>query len=102
MGKTKDYKLQIPISNETKEMLEFRTEEVGFSSVPEVVRFLINQFVRRSIDINMSTNEYIEVPNEYTRNEILEGLKDLEEGRVKEFDPEDPGFHEKVIKFANE
>lgn len=98
MGKTKDDKIQIPISSEKKKLLETRTEELGFSSVPEIMRFLINRLINKSIKIDISS-EYIETLDEGTEREVLEGITDIKMGRSIKIDPEKEDFYEKILDY---
>lgn len=96
----KDSRLQIPISSEKKSLLDVKSEELGFSSSTDAVRFLINNFLKGSI--NVSINSGIKTLDKQTEKDILESIKEIEQGKVLELDPRDANFHKKLLKFADE
>ena len=45
------YKLQVPISQELNKKLKEKTQELGFSSVSEITRFLLTNLVNGNLSI---------------------------------------------------
>ena len=46
------FKLQIPINLELKKKLRQKAEEIGFSSVNEIVRLLITNFAKGNLNLS--------------------------------------------------
>ncbi len=100
-GKQKTERLQVPISKDKKEALDLMSEQLGFGSTTDTVRFLINNLINGSIDISIN-NVPVGYFNEETKKEVLESRKDVAAGKVVELDPGDKDFFEKLDAFANE
>jgi len=97
----KNSRLQIPISLEKKELLDSKSEEFGFGSATDAVRFLINNFLTGSINIAINSNP-ISTLSKTSEIEVIESLLDRAKGKTREFDPRDKNFHKNLLKFADE
>lgn len=97
----KSYRLQVPLSEDKKKMLETKSEDVGFASSTDAVRFLINNFLNGSINIDISSGSSEKLDKE-TELEVLQSLVDKAKGKVKAFNPHDKNFHKNILEFANE
>ena len=80
-------KLQVPISEELNNKLKRKAKEVGFSSVNEIVRLLLTNFVNNNLVISFVSK----IDNEYSDKEklkqiIAEGLIEYKEGKTKKLD----------------
>lgn len=96
----KDTRIQIPISSKKKELLELKVEKLGFDSVTDAVRFLINNFLQGNINVSLNSNISSFSLSREQEQEILESLKDKKHGRVKVFNPKSSSFHKSLIDFA--
>ena len=94
-------RVQIPISTEKKELLEVKSLQLGFDSITDSVRYLINCFLSGKINISINT-EQIETLNKESEIEILESLLEKAKGKTTKVDPHDKNFHKQVLKFADE
>ena len=94
------FKLQIPITRELKEMLKEKAEEIGFSSVNEIVRLLITNFAKGNLNISFvhKSKDLIEKINEIDlKNVIAEGLVEYKKGKTKKLDFS-KSLHEQLIE----
>ncbi|MBT6843036.1 MAG: hypothetical protein HOA17_04460 [Candidatus Melainabacteria bacterium] len=96
----KNERIQIPISLEKKLKLEARSEQLGFDSSTDVVRFLINNFLNDRINISIDT-EYVEIASPELEKNIREAMEEVKQGQTISLDPSDTDFHNKLIKFAD-
>ena len=94
-------RVQIPITTEKKELLEAKSIQLGFDSVTDTVRYLINCFLNGKINISINT-ERIETLDKESEIEILESLLEKAKGKTIKADPHDKNFHKQVLKFADE
>ena len=94
-------RVQIPISTEKKELLEVKSLQLGFDSITDSVRYLINCFLSGKINISINT-EQVETLNRQSEIEILESLLEKAKGKTTKVDPHDKNFHKQVLKFADE
>ena len=94
-------RVQIPITTEKKELLQVKSHQLGFDSITDTVRYLINCFLNGKINISINTEE-IETLNKPSEIEVLEGLLEKAKGKTKKIDPHDKNFHQQVLKFADE
>ena len=94
-------RVQIPITTEKKELLEVKSLQLGFDSITDAVRYLINCFLSGKINISINT-ERVEILNKESEIEVLESLLEKAKGKTKRIDPHDKNFHKQVLKFADE
>jgi len=94
-------RVQIPITTEKKELLEVKSQQLGFDSITDTVRYLINCFLNGKINVSINT-EQVETINKESEIEILESLLEKAKGKTKRLDPHDKNFHKQVLKFADE
>ena len=94
-------RVQIPITTEKKELLEAKSAQLGFDSITDTVRYLINCFLSGKINISINT-EQVETLNKQSEIEILESLLEKAKGKTTKVDPHDKNFHKQVLKFADE
>lgn len=97
----KNDRVQIPITTEKKELLEAKSHQLGFDSITDTVRYLINCFLNGKINISINT-EKIETLSKESEIEVLESLLEKAKGKTKKIDPYDKNFHKHVLKFADE
>lgn len=86
---TYQFKLQIPISRDLKELLREKAEEVGFSSVNELIRLLITNFAKGNLNLSFiyKPKDVFEGTNETDlKNIIAEGLVEYKKGKTKKLD----------------
>ncbi len=78
----KDTKLQVPISQKLKKTLEKRSLELGFSSVNETVRVLLQNFAKGDINIGI-IQKNIQYPMIDIESEkrMAESYEDYKKGR---------------------
>lgn len=69
--------LQVPISKELKHKAEIASSDMGFSSLQEIIRVIVNKLARRELSISIDD----EVPNERTRKVLLQAEKDWKAGK---------------------
>ena len=77
------FKLQVPISKELNEQLKEKIKDAGFSSINEVVRFLLTNFANGKLGIAF-TNQQQEMNYEEL---LLEGLNEYRRGETIPLDP---------------
>ena len=94
-------RVQIPITTEKKELLEVKSHQLGFDSVTDAVRYLINCFLNGKINISINT-EQVETLSKESEVEVLESLLEKAKGKTIKIDPYDKSFHKQVLKFADE
>ena len=73
-------RVQIPITTEKKELLEVKSLQLGFDSITDTVRYLINCFLSGKINISINT-EQVETFNKQSEIEILESLLEKAKGK---------------------
>ena len=86
---TYQFKLQIPITFELKEKLKQKAEEIGFSSVNEIVRLLLTNFAKGNLNLSLvyKPKDIIQETNETDlKNIIAEGLVEYKKGKTKKLD----------------
>ena len=94
-------RVQVPITTEKKELLEIKSHQLGFDSITDTVRYLINCFLNGKINISINT-EPVETLSKESEVEVLESLLEKAKGETKKIDPHDKNFHKQVLKFADE
>ncbi len=97
---SKNERLQILLTSEQKRKLEAKAKREGFDSATDGVKFLINNFINGRIDFTFN-KEYVEILDPETEREVLEAIKEVEQGLTITLDPRDPDFHKKMIEFAD-
>lgn len=97
----KKERVQIPITTEKKELLEAKSLQLGFDSITDTVRYLINCFLSGKINISINS-EPVETLSKESEIEVLESLLEKAKGVTKRFDPHDKNFHRQILKFADE
>ena len=75
-------RVQIPITTEKKELLETKSHELGFDSITDAVRFLINCFLNGKINISVNTQS-IEPLSRENKIEALENLLKKTKSKAK-------------------
>lgn len=83
-----DTKLQVPISSKVLKTAQEKAKAYGFSSVNEIVRFMLNQFNKGSLGISLNYDEDLKVSDEFAymlRKDLAETLKDIEAGKSKSY-----------------
>ena len=82
-------KLQIPISEELNNKLKKKAKEIGFSSVNEIARLLLTNFVNGNLVVSflskLGTKE-TKSANEDLKRVIADGLIEYKEGKTKSLD----------------
>jgi len=80
------FKLQVPISKKLNDMARAKAEELGFSSLNEVLRFLIKSFATGKLDITaFSVNPHTENLEELEKL-VAEAMAEYERGETKTID----------------
>ena len=78
------FKLQIPISEELNEKLKQKSKQIGFSSVNQVARLLLNSFVNGDLNFSFtSSNKNFDSDLEKI---IAAGIEEYNNGKTKELD----------------
>ena len=81
---TYQLKLQIPISEELNNKLKKKAKEIGFSSVNEIARLLLTNFVNNNLVISFVSKLDIEGSNKESLKQIIaDGLIEYKEGKTK-------------------
>ncbi len=81
---TYQLKLQIPISEELNNKLKKKAKEVGFSSVNEIARLLLTNFVNNNLVISFVSKLDTESSNKESLKQIIaDGLVEYKEGKTK-------------------
>lgn len=70
--------LQVPMSKELKQRAEIVSFDMGFSSLQEIIRVIVNKLARRELSIGIDD----EVPNERLKKIFLQADKDLKIGKT--------------------
>jgi hypothetical protein len=96
---SKNERLQILLTSEQKRKLEAKAKREGFDSATDTVKFLINNFINGRIDFTFN-KEYVEILDPETEREVLEAIKEVEQGLAVTIDPRDPNFHQKMIDIS--
>lgn len=95
----KEFRLQTPITIETKKDLDKRASEIGLSA-NDVVRLLVNSFVNRHINIGVTQvdkQEEIEKLDSKTEARLKESMEAYEKGDYEVVDPFDRDALRKVL-----
>ncbi len=80
------FKLQVPISKRLNDMAKAKAEELGFSSLNDVIRFLINSFATGKLEISASqVSPHTENIEEIERL-VAEAMAEYERGETKTID----------------
>jgi len=69
--------LQVPMTIDLKEQAELVSFDYGFSSLQEVVRFMLNKFARRELSITVSEVEKIEILSPASKKRYQKALSDI-------------------------
>lgn len=69
--------LQVPMTRELKQKAEIASFDMGFSSLQEIIRVILNKLARKELSISIGD----EVPNERTKKLLLQAKKNLKEGK---------------------
>ena len=93
-------RVQIPITAEKKALLEAKSIQLGFDSITDSVRYLINCFLNGKINISISP-EQIEIPDKETEIAIIESLLEKAKGKTKKLDF-NKNLHKQMMQFADE
>jgi len=70
--------LQVPMSKDLKQKAEIVSFDMGFSSLQEIIRVLLNKLARREFSISIND----EIPNERLKKIFRQADKDLKEGKA--------------------
>lgn len=70
--------LQVPMSKELKYKAEIASFDMGFSSLQEIIRVIVNKLARKELSISIED----EVPNERLKKIFLQADKDLTAGKA--------------------
>ncbi len=94
---TYQLKLQVPISEELNNKLKKKAKEVGFSSVNEIVRLLLTNFVNNNLVISFVSKLSGENSNKENLKQIIaEGLVEYKEGKTKKLNFSKPLYSQLV------
>lgn len=69
--------LQVPMTIDLKEQAELVSFDYGFSSLQEVVRFMLNKLARRELSITVSEVEEIENLSQASQKRYKQALADI-------------------------
>lgn len=84
------FKLQVPISKKLNDMARAKAEELGFSSLNDVVRFLINSFATGKLEITASpVNPHTENLEELEKI-VAQARAEYKRGEAITIDPSKP------------
>ncbi len=72
--------LQVPMTIDLKEQAEIVSFDYGFSSLQEVVRFMLNKLARRELSITVSEVEKIESLSPASQKRYQKALSDIKKG----------------------
>ncbi len=92
-----DTKIQVPITQKLKKGLKDKAEKLGFSSVNEAVRLLLQNFVNGNITIQF-VQPSTELVDMATEKRIEKSLKEIEDGEFDLLDfAKDPEALKKIL-----
>jgi hypothetical protein len=78
------FKLQVPISEELNDQLKKKSQQIGFSSVNEVARLLLTNFVNGNLSLSFVESKPVEnIPNEELEKIIAKGIAEYNKGKTK-------------------
>ncbi|MEK7633846.1 MAG: hypothetical protein AAB437_03315 [Patescibacteria group bacterium] len=69
--------LQVPMTIDLKEQAELVSFDYGFSSLQEVVRFMLNKLARRELSITVSEVEEIKSLSQASQKRYKQALTDI-------------------------
>lgn len=72
--------LQVPMSKALRKQAEDVAEDVGFSSLQEVIRLLIRKFARRELSIKVEDVEVVNLSSS-AKSRLKKIEKDISEGK---------------------
>lgn len=72
---------QVPMPKILKEQAEMVAFNYGFSSLQEVVRFILNKLVRGELTITVSETEQINTLSKASSRRYKQALKDIKSGK---------------------
>ena len=73
--------LQVPMTIDLKKQAEIVSIDYGFSSLQEVVRFMLNKLARRELSITVSEVEEIEKLSQTSQKRYKQALSDIKKGQ---------------------
>ena len=73
--------LQVPMTVDLKEQAELVSFDYGFSSLQEVVRFMLNKLARRELSITISESEDIKSLSQASQKRYQKALSDIKKGK---------------------
>lgn len=73
--------LQVPMTVDLKKQAESVSFDYGFSSLQEVVRFILNKLARRELLITVSEVEEIENLSRASQKRYQKALSDIKKGK---------------------
>jgi len=73
--------LQVPMTIDIKEQAELVSFDYGFSSLQEVVRFMLNKLARRELSITVSEVEKIEKLSLSSQKRYQKALTNIKKGK---------------------
>jgi|GEM_PF-1365429 len=94
------YKLQVPISQELNKKLKKKTQELGFSSVSEITRFLLTNLVNGNLSIGFVNGNSGSIYQEDWGDieaTLREALQEQKKGKTLELDFAKP-LHEQIVE----
>jgi hypothetical protein len=78
------FKLQVPISEELNDRLKKKSKQIGFSSVNEVARLLLTNFVNGNLSLSFVESKPAEnIPNEELEKIIAKGISEYNKSKTK-------------------
>jgi len=80
------FKLQIPITLELKEKLKQKAEEIGFSSISDIVRLLITNFAKGNLNLSLVYKPKEIAEETDLKSIVAEGLVEYKKGKTKKLD----------------
>lgn len=73
--------LQVPMTIDLKKQAEIVSFDYGFSSLQEVVRFMLNKLARRELSITISEVEEIKKLSQPSQKRYQKALSDIKKGK---------------------
>lgn len=92
------FKLQVPISEELNKKVKKKAEQIGFSSVNDVVRLLLTNFANGNLSLSfIETKSKNEIASKRLEEVIIKGIEEYNRGKTKKINLS-KSIHEQLLE----
>ena len=73
--------VQVPMSKELKQMAEIASADMGFSSLQEIIRVILNKLAKRELSMTITEAEEINDLSPAAERKFKKAIEDIKAGR---------------------